>query len=44
MAAPALAIALLAAARGAADALRRGAVRVSWLRDVPDAPATGCAP
>jgi hypothetical protein len=34
--------ALLASARGAADAVRHGTVRVAWLRDAPDAPATGC--
>ncbi len=30
------------AARGAADALRGGRARVTWLREAPDAPATGC--
>jgi hypothetical protein len=34
--------ALVAAARGAADALRSGSTRVSWLRQTPDGPITGC--
>lgn len=34
--------ALIATAGGAADALRRGKTRVSWLREAPDAPVTGC--
>lgn len=34
--------ALVAAARAAADALRGGATRISWLRETPDGPITGC--
>jgi hypothetical protein len=36
--------ALVKAAQAAADALRTGGARVSWLRQGPDAPATGCGP
>jgi hypothetical protein len=34
--------ALVAAAGAAADALRTGRTRVSWLREAPGAPVTGC--
>lgn len=33
---------IVAKARAAADALRAGKTRVSWLRDAPGAPVTGC--
>ncbi|HEX9399776.1 MAG TPA: hypothetical protein VF912_06660 [Anaeromyxobacter sp.] len=34
--------ALVAAGAAAAEAVRTGSARISWLRDAPDAPATGC--